>query len=67
MQLALPFLMSESQNRRPENVIPISKQLEYFKECKRLERMLGKQRVEEHIKETICYISAGLLSLQMAK
>ncbi|XP_028767295.1 GDSL esterase/lipase At5g45960-like [Neltuma alba] len=41
-------------------VIPIPKQLEYFKECKkRLEKVLGKQRVEKHMNEAVFFISAG--------
>ncbi|KAL3011217.1 hypothetical protein AAZX31_07G187600 [Glycine max] len=42
------------------NVIPIAKQLEYFKEYKqRLEGMLGKKRTEYHINNALFFISAG--------
>lgn len=42
------------------NVIPIPKQLENFKECKRrLEGVLGKQRTENHMKNAVFLISAG--------
>lgn len=42
------------------NVIPIPKQLEYFKEYKkRLEGMVGKKRSEDHIKNALFFISAG--------
>ncbi|CAL0312079.1 unnamed protein product [Lupinus luteus] len=42
------------------NVIPIAKQLEYFKECKKkLEGMLGSQRTENHMKNALFFISAG--------
>nr|KYP72077.1 GDSL esterase/lipase At5g45960 family [Cajanus cajan] len=42
------------------NVIPIPKQLEYFKAYKkRIEGVLGKQRTENHIKNAVFFISAG--------
>ncbi|KAI9096364.1 hypothetical protein K1719_026083 [Acacia pycnantha] len=43
------------------NVIPIPKQLEYFKGCKkRLERVLGnKQRVGQHLEEAVFFISTA--------
>ncbi|KAK2393655.1 GDSL esterase/lipase EXL3 [Trifolium repens] len=42
------------------SVIPIPKQVEYFKECKiRLESVLGKQGTENHIKKAVFFISAG--------
>ncbi|XP_019418226.1 PREDICTED: GDSL esterase/lipase At5g45960-like [Lupinus angustifolius] len=42
------------------NVIPIEKQLEYFKECKkRVEVVIGKERTENHIKKGVFFISAG--------
>ncbi|KAL2321099.1 hypothetical protein Fmac_030068 [Flemingia macrophylla] len=42
------------------NVIPIPKQLEYFKAYKkRLEGMLGKRRTENHIRNALYFISAG--------
>ncbi|XLU56275.1 hypothetical protein S245_050923, partial [Arachis hypogaea] len=42
------------------NVISIRKQLEYFKEYKnRLERILGKQKTEDHMKNAIFFRSAG--------
>ncbi|XP_048325898.2 GDSL esterase/lipase At5g45960 [Ziziphus jujuba] len=42
------------------NVIPIQKQLEYFKEYKkRLESAIGKQQAESHIEKAIFIISAG--------
>nr|XP_048326021.1 GDSL esterase/lipase At5g45960 isoform X4 [Ziziphus jujuba var. spinosa] len=42
------------------NVIPIQKQLEYFKEYKkRLELAIGKQQAESHIEKAIFIISAG--------
>ncbi|KAL5575329.1 hypothetical protein UlMin_017028 [Ulmus minor] len=42
------------------NVIPVLQQLEYFKEYKkRVERVIGKQKTEEHIKKAIFFISAG--------
>ncbi|PON77922.1 Lipase [Parasponia andersonii] len=42
------------------NVIPILKQLEYFKEYKkRLESAIGKQQTENHINKAIFVISAG--------
>ncbi|XP_054778816.1 GDSL esterase/lipase At5g45960-like isoform X2 [Prosopis cineraria] len=41
-------------------VIPILKQLEYFKECKkRLEKVLGKKRTENHMNKAVFFISAG--------
>ncbi|CAJ2658912.1 unnamed protein product [Trifolium pratense] len=43
------------------NVIPIPKQLEYFRECKlRLESVFGKQGTENHIKKAVFFISAGV-------
>jgi len=43
-----------------QNVIPISKQLQYFGEYKkRLESANGKQRTEDHINKAIFIISAG--------
>ncbi|KAE9599257.1 hypothetical protein Lal_00043865 [Lupinus albus] len=42
------------------NVIPIEKQLEYFKECKRkVEGVVGKERTENHMKKAAFFISAG--------
>ncbi|XP_027931205.1 GDSL esterase/lipase At5g45960-like [Vigna unguiculata] len=42
------------------NVIPIEKQLEYFRECKkRMEDVVGKQRIEDHVKKAAYFISAG--------
>ncbi|XP_041026522.1 GDSL esterase/lipase At5g45960 isoform X2 [Juglans microcarpa x Juglans regia] len=42
------------------NVIPISKQLEYFRDYKkRLESSTGKQRTKEHIKNALFVVSAG--------
>ncbi|KAG4955983.1 hypothetical protein JHK85_042363 [Glycine max] len=42
------------------NVIPIEKQLEYFRECrKRMEDALGKRRIENHVKNAAFFISAG--------
>ncbi|KAI4296851.1 hypothetical protein L6164_036771 [Bauhinia variegata] len=42
------------------NVIPLSKQLEYFKDCKkRLESVLGKQGTENHMEKAVFLISAG--------
>ncbi|XP_010111929.2 GDSL esterase/lipase At5g45960, partial [Morus notabilis] len=42
------------------NVIPVLKQLEYFKEYKkRIELEIGKQQTEDHIKKAIFLISAG--------
>ncbi|XLR18534.1 hypothetical protein S83_046446, partial [Arachis hypogaea] len=42
------------------NVISIQKQLEHFKEYKnRLERILGKQKTEDHMKNAIFFRSAG--------
>ncbi|XP_027347794.1 GDSL esterase/lipase At5g45960 [Abrus precatorius] len=42
------------------NVIPIAKQVEYFREYKkRVEGMLGKQRTERHMKNALFFISAG--------
>ncbi|PON57392.1 Lipase [Trema orientale] len=42
------------------NVIPILKQLEYFKEYKkRLESAIGKQQTENHVNKAIFVISAG--------
>ncbi|CAJ1961830.1 unnamed protein product [Sphenostylis stenocarpa] len=42
------------------NVIPIRKQLEYFRECKkRIEDDVGKQRIEDHVKKAAYFISAG--------
>ncbi|KAK7306593.1 hypothetical protein VNO77_44542 [Canavalia gladiata] len=42
------------------NVIPIAKQLEYFRECKkRMEDAMGKQRTENHVKKAAFFISAG--------
>ncbi|XP_062095830.1 GDSL esterase/lipase At5g45960 [Humulus lupulus] len=42
------------------NVIPMLKQLEYFKEYKkRLESTIGKERTENHINKAIFVISAG--------
>lgn len=43
-----------------QNVIPIEKQLEYLRECrKRLEDALGKRRIENHVKNAAFFISAG--------
>ncbi|KAL5151123.1 GDSL esterase/lipase [Glycine soja] len=42
------------------NVIPIEKQLEYLRECrKRLEDALGKRRIENHVKNAVFFLSAG--------
>ncbi|WCJ27130.1 GDSL esterase/lipase At5g45960 [Euphorbia peplus] len=42
------------------NVVPISKQMEYFKEYKkRIEEAIGKARMEDHIKRALYIISAG--------
>ncbi|KAK7412415.1 hypothetical protein VNO78_03874 [Psophocarpus tetragonolobus] len=42
------------------NVITIEKQLEYFRECKkRMEEAVGKERMENHVKEGAFFISAG--------
>ncbi|XP_022955019.1 GDSL esterase/lipase At5g45960-like [Cucurbita moschata] len=42
------------------NVVPIDAQVEYFREYKeRLERVMGKQRTKNHIKNTVFFISAG--------
>ncbi|KAL9321155.1 hypothetical protein ACSQ67_012994 [Phaseolus vulgaris] len=42
------------------NVIPLEKQLEYFRECKkRMEDAMGKQRIEEHVEKAVYFISAG--------
>jgi phospholipase/lecithinase/hemolysin len=42
------------------SVIPIPKQLEYFRECKlKLESVLGKQGTENHINKAVIFISAG--------
>ncbi|KAL1365231.1 hypothetical protein HN51_013299 [Arachis hypogaea] len=42
------------------NVISIGKQLEHFKEYKKkLEKILGKQKTENHMKNAIFFISAG--------
>lgn len=41
-------------------MIPVAKQLEYFKECKkRLESKLGKQGTENHMNNAVFLISAG--------
>ncbi|KAK7246406.1 hypothetical protein RIF29_41274 [Crotalaria pallida] len=42
------------------NVIPIEKQMEYFKECiGKLEVVLGKQKTENHLKKAVFFLSAG--------
>ncbi|MED6145593.1 hypothetical protein PIB30_026587 [Stylosanthes scabra] len=42
------------------NVIPIGKQLEYFRECKnKLEVKLGKEATENHIENAAFFLSAG--------
>ncbi|KAF3451403.1 hypothetical protein FNV43_RR07498 [Rhamnella rubrinervis] len=42
------------------NVIPIQKQMEYFREYKkRLESAVGKQQAESHIKKAVFIVSAG--------
>ncbi|MED6145705.1 hypothetical protein PIB30_027952 [Stylosanthes scabra] len=42
------------------NVIPIGKQLEYFRECKRkIEDTLGKEGTENHIEKAAFFLSAG--------
>ncbi|XP_061341599.1 GDSL esterase/lipase At5g45960-like [Gastrolobium bilobum] len=42
------------------NAIPMPKQLEYFRECKkRVEEAMGKQRTENHMKKAAFFISAG--------
>lgn len=42
------------------DVIPIEKQLEYFRECKeRMEGALGKDGIENHVKNAVFFISAG--------
>lgn len=43
-----------------QDVIPIEKQLEYFRECKeRMEGALGKEGIENHVKNAVFFISAG--------
>ncbi|RDY01683.1 GDSL esterase/lipase, partial [Mucuna pruriens] len=42
------------------NVIPIEKQLEYFRECKkRMKDAMGKQIIENHVKKAVFFMSAG--------
>ncbi|KAK7302880.1 hypothetical protein RJT34_13777 [Clitoria ternatea] len=42
------------------NVIPIAKQMEYFRECKkRVGDAVGKERMENHVKKAGYFISAG--------
>ncbi|KAL6987752.1 hypothetical protein U1Q18_013500 [Sarracenia purpurea var. burkii] len=42
------------------NAIPMSKQLEYFKQYKaKLEKKMGKKKAEEQIKKALFYINAG--------
>ncbi|XP_027339337.1 GDSL esterase/lipase At5g45960-like [Abrus precatorius] len=42
------------------NVIPIARQVKYFRECKqKMEDAVGKQRTENHVKKAAFFISAG--------
>ncbi|KAL2341817.1 hypothetical protein Fmac_009757 [Flemingia macrophylla] len=42
------------------SVIPIEKQVEYFRKCKkRMEDAVGKQRTENHVKKAVFFVSAG--------